>query len=185
MRISGNYVDRVRYVIFPMAMICGFICAIFSAHPLQAFLWLGGIIFFVIWLLDTAFIFQKFGMNLNKLFLTDTILFNDTEIQPSQIVTIKTENIYPDSIISKWRISTICLTLNDGSVLHILAKPHSLFFYLNYFAGIFSNYYKDRSRAKSGLQRGFAPLSTYFVRETSQTLDLLTVRYPELKLKSI
>lgn len=36
---------------------------------------------------------------------------------------------------------------------------------------------------KSGLQRGFSPLSSYFVKETSQTFDLLILKYPDLKLK--
>jgi hypothetical protein len=117
------------------------------------------------------------------LVVTDIILFNGIEIQPSQIIKIRTENIYPDSIISKWRITTIRLTLNDNSDFYILAKPHSVFFYIKYLAGIFWNYYKDWRRYKSGMQRSFAPLSSYFVKETSQTLDLLILKYPDLKLK--
>ncbi|MCJ8153977.1 hypothetical protein MKJ01_09430 [Chryseobacterium sp. SSA4.19] len=183
MRISGNYFDRLWYNILPFAIFCGVICGIFSTNKLQAFLWLGGVIFIIIWLIDTVIIFRKFGTNLNTLVLTDEILFNGMEIDPARIIKIRTENIYPDSIISKWRISTVRLTLNDNSDLYILAKPHSIFFYIKYLAGIFRNYYTDRKRYKSGLQRGFAPLSGYFVKETSQTLALLISRYPDLRLK--
>ncbi len=183
MRISGTYLDRFWYNIFPMAVFCGIICGIFSTHKLQAFLWLGGIIFITAWLIDTAIIFRKFGADLNKLSLTDVILFNDIEIQPSQIRKITIENIYPDSIVSKWRISTIRLTLNDNSDFHILAKPYSVFFHIRYLAGIFRHYYNERRRYKRGMRRGYAPLSSYFIWETSQTLNLLIVRYPDLKLK--
>lgn len=183
MRISGNYFDRLMFNIFPMAVFCGIICGIFSTHKLQALLWLGGIILIIIWLIDTAIIFRKFGLDLHKLVLTDMILFNGVEIQPSQIVKLKTENIYPDSIISKWRITTIRFTLNDNSDFCILAKPHSIFFYVKYLTGTFRTYYTDRKRYKSGIQRGFAPLSSYFIKETSQTLDILISRYPDLKLK--
>ncbi|MDQ0594376.1 hypothetical protein QFZ37_002745 [Chryseobacterium ginsenosidimutans] len=183
MRISGNYFDRLWYTILPMAVFCGIICSIFSKDKLQAFLWLGGIILIIIWLIDTAIIFRKFGTNLNKLVLTDIILFNGIEIQPSQILIIETENIYPDSIISKWKITTIRLTLSDNSDLYILAKPHSIFFYIKYLGCIFKDYYNDWMRYKSGVQRGFAPLSSYFVKETSQTLELLILKYPDLKLK--
>lgn len=183
MRISGNYFDRLMYNIFPIAVFCGIICGIFSTHKLQAFLWLGAIILIITWLIDTAIIFRKFGLNFNKLFLTDIMLFNDVEIQASQIVKVQIENIYPNSIISKWTITTIRFTLNDNSDFCILAKPHSIFFYVKYLTGIFRNYYTDRKRYKSGMQRGFAPLSSYFIKETSQTLDILISRYPELKLK--
>lgn len=67
MRISGNYFDRLRFNIFPMAVFFGVICGIFSTHKLQAFLWLGGIILIIIWLIDTAVIFRRFGLDLNKL----------------------------------------------------------------------------------------------------------------------
>ena len=183
MRISGNYFDRVRYSIFPRAVFCGIICGIFSTHKLQAFLWLGAIILIITWLIDTAIIFRKFGLNLNELVLTDMILFNGVEIRASQIAKVQIENIYPDSIISKWKITTIRFTLNDNSDFCILAKPHSVFFYIKYLADIFRNYYTDRKRYKSGIQRGFAPLSSYFVKETSQTLDFLISKYPDLKLK--
>lgn len=183
MRISGNYFDRLRYNIIPMAVFCGLICCIFSTDKLQAFLWLGGMIFIVIWLVDTAIIFRRFGIDLNKLVLTEKILFNGLEIKHSQIIKIRTENIYPDSIISKWRITTIRLTLNDNSDLYILAKPHSIFFYIKYLTGIFWNYYNDRRKYKSGVQRGFSPLSSYFIKETSQTLYILILKYPDLKLK--
>lgn len=183
MRISGNYFDRLRYNIIPMAVICGMICGILSAQKVQAFLWLGGVILIVIWLIDTALIFRKFGTKLNKLVLTDEILFNGVEINPTQIIKIRTENIYPDSIIAKWRITTIRLTLSDNSDLYILAKPHSVFFYITYLAVIFREYYNDRRRYKRGIQKGFAPLSSYFVKETSQTLHLLILQYPDLKLK--
>jgi hypothetical protein len=183
MRISGNYFDRLWYTILPAAVFYGLICGIFSTDKLQAFVWLGGLVLIIIWLIDTAIIFRKFGTHLNELVLTDEILFNGIKIQPSQIIKIKIENIYPDSIISKWRISTIRLTLNDNSDLYILAKPHSIFFYIKYVAGIFRNYYRDRKRYKSGLQRGFTPLSSYFIKETSQTLDLLISKYPDLKLR--
>lgn len=183
MRISGNYFDRLWYTVFPMAVLCGILCGIFSTYKVQAFLGLGGIILIITWLIDTAIIFRKFGTKLNRLVLTDKILFNGVEIQPSQIIKIKTENIYPDSIISKWRITTIRLTLNDHSDFYILAKPYSIFFYMKYLTGIFRHYFNDWRKYKSGIQRGFAPLSSYFVKETSQTLDLLILKYPDLKLK--
>ena len=183
MRISGNYFDRLWYNIIPMAVLCGVICGIFSTHRLQAFLWLGGMILIVSWLIDTSLIYRKFGTKLNMLVLTDEILFNGVKIKPSQIIKIRTENIYPDSIIAKWRITTIRLTLSDNSDLYILAKPHSVFFYIKYLAGIFRDYYNDRRRYKRAIQRGFVPLSSYFVKETSQTLDLLILQYPDLKLK--
>lgn len=166
-----------------MAILCGMIGGIFSNGKLQGFLVYGIITLGITWLIDTALIFRKFGITLNKLVLAEGILFNGTKIQASQIITIKTENIYPDSIIAKWRITTIRLTLDDQSELHLLAKPHSLFFYIKYLAGILKDYYSDRKRYKSGVQRGFVPLSGYFVRETSQTLDLLIIKHPELKLK--
>ncbi len=183
MRISGNYFDRLWYNIIPMAVLCGVICGIFSTHRLQAFLWLGGMILIASWLIDTSLIYRKFGTKLNKLVLTDEILFNGVEIKPTQIIKIRTENIYPDSIIAKWRITTIRLTLSDNSDLYILAKPHSVFFYIKYLAGIFRDYSNDRRRYKRGIQRGFLPLSSYFVKETSQTLHLLILQYPDLKLK--
>lgn len=185
MRISGNYLDRLWYAIFPMALFCGILCGIFSAHKIQAFLWLGGAMLIITWLIDTGIIFQKFGSTLNKLVLTDIILFNGIKVQPSEIMKIRTENIYPDSIISKWRITIIRLTLNDNSDFYILAKPHSVFFHITYLARIFWNYYNDWKRYKRGIQRGFAPLSSYFVKETSQTLELLILKYPDLKRKFI
>jgi hypothetical protein len=183
MRISGNYFDRLWYSILPAAVFCGLVCGIFSTNKVQPFLWLGGMVLIIVWLIDTTIIFWKFGTHLNELVLTDEMLFNGIKIQPSQIIKIKIENIYPDSIISKWRITTIRLTLKDNSDLYILAKPHSIFFYIKYVAGIFRNYYRDRKRYRSGLQRGFAPLSSYFIKETSQTLDLLISKYPNLKLR--
>jgi len=183
MRISGNYLDRLRYNIIPMAILFGIIGGIFSNDKLQGFLVFGGIALGITWLIDSAFIFRKFGSHLNKLVLAEGILFNGTEIQASQIITIKTENIYTDSIIAKWSITTIRLTLDDNSDFYILAKPHSIFFYIKYLAGILKDYYGDRKRYKTGVQRGFVPLSGYFVRETSQTLDRLISEYPELKLK--
>jgi hypothetical protein len=183
MRISGNYFDRLWYNVVPMAIFCGIICGIFSTYKLQAFLWLGGIILIITWLIDTTIIFRKFGTSLNKLVLTDIILFNGIEVQPSQIIKITSENIYPDSIISKWRITTIRLTLNDNSDFCILAKPYSIFFYIKYLVGIFTHYFNDWRRYKSGKQRGLAPLSSYFVKETSRTLDLLILKYPDLKRK--
>lgn len=183
MRISGNYLDRLRYNIIPMAVLCGVIGGIFSNDKLQGFLVFGVIALGITWLIDSALIFRKFGSHPDKLILEEGMLFNGVEIQASQIITIKTENVYPDSIIAKWRITTIRLTLDDRSELHILAKPHSLFFHIKYLAGILKDYYNDRKRYKSGVQRGFVPLSGYFVRETSQTLDLLISKYPELKVK--
>lgn len=183
MRISGNYFDRLWFNIIPMAIFCGLISGLFSTHKLHAFLWLGGIIFIIMWLIDTAIIYRKFGSELSKLVLTDVILMNGVEIHASQIIKIKTENIYPDSIIAKWRIGTIRFTLDDHSEFYILAKPHTLFFYFKYLAGIFWNYNKGRRRYKSGLERGFSPLTSYFDKETSQTLNLLILRYPDLKLK--
>jgi|GEM_PF-6638144 len=166
-----------------MAILCGIIGGIFSNDKLQGFLVFGGIALGITWFIDTVLIFRKFGSHLNKLVLSEEILFNGIKIQPSQIIKIKSENIYPDSIIAKWRITTIRLTLDDQSELHILAKPHSLFFYIRYLADTLKDYYNDRKRYKTGVQRGFVPLSSYFVRETSKTLDLLIIKYPDLKLK--
>lgn len=166
-----------------MAILCGIIGGIFSKDKLQGFLVFAVIALGIIWLFDAVLIFRKFGSHPNKLVLAEGILLNGSKILPSQIITIKTENIYPDSIIAKWRITTIRLTLDDQSELYILSKPHSLFFYINYLAGILKDYYSDRKRYKRGVQRCFIPLSGYFLRETSQTLDLLIIKHPELKLK--
>jgi len=183
MRISGNYLDRLWYNVLPTAFFVGLISGLLSSDHLRTFFVLGGISLVTVWLVDTGIIFGRFGGKLNKLVLTDHLMLNDRVIVPAQIMKIKTENIYPDSIVAKWRISTIRLTLDDNSDFYILAKPHSVFFYIIYLAGILWRYYKDRRRYKSGVQKGFAPLSSYFLAETSQTLNVLTAKFPELKMK--
>lgn len=77
-----------------MAILCGIIGGIFSNDKLQGFLVFGVIALGIIWLIDSALIFRKFGSHLNKLVLAEEILFNGLKILPSQIITIKTENIY-------------------------------------------------------------------------------------------
>ena len=183
MRISGNYLDRLWYNVLPTAFFGGLISGLLSSDHLRTFFVLGGISLVTVWLVDAGIIFGKFGAKLNKLVLTDHLMLNDRVIEPAQIVKIKSENIYPDSIVAKWRISTIRLTLDDNSDFYILAKPHSVFFYIRYLAGILWRYYKDRRRYKSGVQKGFAPLSSYFLAETSLTLNVLTAKFPELKMK--
>lgn len=86
MRISGNYLDRLRYNIIPMALLCGIIGGIFSNDKLKGFLMFGVIALVITWLIDSALIFRKFGITLNKLVLDEGILFNGTEIQASQIL---------------------------------------------------------------------------------------------------
>ena len=183
MRISGNYLDRLLYNVLPTAFLVGLISGLLSSDHLRTFFVLGGIILVTVWLVDAGIIFGKFGAKLNKLVLKDHLVLNERVIVPAQIMKIKTENIYPDSIVAKWRISTIRLTLSDNSDIYILAKPHSFFFYIRYLAGILWRYYKDRRRYKSGVQKGFAPLSSYFLAETSKTLNALTAKFPELKMK--
>ncbi|WP_162143021.1 hypothetical protein [Chryseobacterium gregarium] len=168
-----------------MAIFCGLIFGIFSAHILPAFFESAAVALLLIWLIDTMIIVQKFGFHLNTLYLTDKIMFNSLEIDPSRITRINIENIYPDSIISKWKITAIRFTLDDHTDFSILGKPHSLFFYIKYIAGIFVSYHADWRKYKKGLQRGFTPLSSYFVRETSQTLDFLVSKYPGLRLKVV
>ncbi|PQA95049.1 hypothetical protein B0A69_06245 [Chryseobacterium shigense] len=168
-----------------MALFCGLISSVFVTQTLQAFLVLVTIIFVVIWIIDTIFIVQKLGIPLNRLYLTDKIMFNSMAIDSSRIIKIKVENLYPDSVISKWRITAIRFILDDNTDFCILGKPHSLFFYIRYAAGIFRSYYADRRKYKSGQQRSFAPLSSYFVKETSQTLHFLILKYPGLRLKVV
>ncbi|KFF02015.1 hypothetical protein IX38_16105 [Chryseobacterium luteum] len=165
-----------------MALFCG-LTGVFFNHTLQAFSVLAAITFILIWLIDTVIIVQKLGINLNTLYLTDKIMFNSLEIDPSRITKIKTENMYPDSIISKWKITAIRFTLDDNTDFYILGKPHSIFFYIKYIAGIFISYYAGWRKYKSGRQRSFTPLSGYFVKETSQTLHFLILKYPDLRLK--
>ncbi|RZJ39017.1 MAG: hypothetical protein EOO18_01880 [Chryseobacterium sp.] len=101
MRISGNYLDRLWYNVLPTAFFVGLISGVLSSDHLRTFFVLGGIILITVWLVDTGIIFGRFGGKLNKLVLTDHLMLNDRSIVPAQIVKIKSENIYPDSIVAK------------------------------------------------------------------------------------
>lgn len=163
-----------------MGLIGGIISGLFAADKLEAFIVLGIGIMAVTWAIDTFIIVKHLGTKLNTISLTDKILFNEKVINPSHIVKIHTVNIYPNSIIAKWRITMVEFFMTDQSVFRVLAKPDSVFYYLTYFFGIFEAYSSDRWKYKTGRQGGYKPLAAYFVKETTRTLSLLVAKYPRL-----
>ncbi|MEO5909358.1 MAG: hypothetical protein ABIP95_00650 [Pelobium sp.] len=181
MRISGNFLDRILNNILPMGILLGLIAGAFSTDKTEGFITYTLLFTFITWLLDTFIIAHHLGLRLNKLILTDKILFNEKIVDPSQIIKINTVNIYPNSIIAKWTISTIEFVLDDQTVFKILAKPHSPLYFFKYFFSILISYCVDRWKYKTGRQRGYTPFSTYFNKEMTQTLSILFSEYPNLR----
>ena len=181
MTISGNFLDRLVVKILPKGIFLGLISAAFAKDKLDTFITFTIMLTITIWFVDTLIIYQHFGFKLNKLKLTDKILFNDKVIDPATIVKIEKVNIYPASVVNKWSISTIRFTLNDQTDFQILSKPHSILLVISHLFGISYSYFSDKSKAKTDKASDNKPINTYFVRELDQTLEILISKYPTLR----
>ena len=181
MTISGNFLDRLVVKVLPMGIFLGLIAAALAKDKLDTFIIFTLLLTTTLWFVDTLIIYQHFGSKLNKLKLTDKILFNDKIIDPAIILKIEKVNIYPSSIVNKWSINTIRFTLYDQTDFQILSKPHSLLFYISYLFGISLSYFSDKAKAKTDKASENKPIRSYFTKELDQTLELLFSKYPTLR----
>jgi hypothetical protein len=123
MRISGTYIEKTLYYI-PYTIIIIIFLAIFEGIKINAIIYLFFIITFFLGVVN--FILAYF-LGFYTLTITDTIFFDEEEVNPLSIVQIEEDDF---AVGGKFRINAIKFTANkDGKQItyRVMAKPYWVF----------------------------------------------------------